>query len=222
MIYICIYQNLVTAAPITPLHRCTAVRQVFTRSLCAHSVPIASILLLPHRCISHRCKSGIHALTLSMPIASILSPPHRCIADRSTSGIHALTLSQLHQSCHRRIAALLHRCTLGIHALTLSQLHQSCHRRTAASPLYVRYSRAHSVPITSILSPPHCYIADRCTSSIHTLTLSQLHQSCHRRTVALHCIAIPLYCYTILPTYIEWLVIHTLIPQSIASHFYIP
>ena len=178
MIYICIYQNLVTAALITPLHRCTAVCQVFTRSLRVHSVPIASILLLSHRYISHRCKSGIYALTLSMPIASILLLPHRCIIDRSTSGIHALTLSQLHQSCHRRIAALPNRCMLGIHALTLSQLHQSCHRRTAAS-------------------------LHRCTLGIHALTPSQLHQSFHRRTAILLTAVRQVFTRSLRPNYIN-------------------
>ena len=91
----------------------TAVRQVFTRSLCAHSVPIASILSPPHRCIAHRCKSGIHALTPSVPIASILSPPHRCIADRCTSGIHALTPCPLRANCINLVtAAPLHRSPL--------------------------------------------------------------------------------------------------------------
>lgn len=66
--------------------------------LCTYSVPIVSLLLLPHHCIAHRYKSSIHTLILSVSIASILSLFYRCITNHCTSDIYMLILFQLHQS----------------------------------------------------------------------------------------------------------------------------
>lgn len=130
-------------------------------------------------------------------IASILSPPYCCItAPLNIRYLHA------HFVLIVLILLLLHCCI--------------------AALIYVRYLPTHFMLITSILLLPHRYIAHRYTSSIHILTLFQLHQSCHCRTITLYYIAVLLYCYIISPTYIKWLVIYTLILQSIASHFYIP
>lgn len=78
-----------------------------------------------------------------------------------------------------------------------------------------------SILIISIFSLLYRYNANHCTSSTHTLILSQLHQSYYYYTIVLHHITVLLHSYTIVPTYVKWLVIHTLIPQSIVSHFYI-
>ena len=110
VIYIFIYYIKILSLPYLP-YCCTAVHQVFTRSLRTYSVPIILILSLLYCCIAPHYNLGIHALTLSMPIASILSPSHSYITDYCMSGIYALTQCQLHQSCQRCTIVPLYRYT---------------------------------------------------------------------------------------------------------------
>lgn len=97
----------------------TAIRKIFTYSLYAHSIAIASTLSPPHHCIAYCYKLGIYALshnrtiallttvyqvftcslhTYSLPIVSILSLPHHCIAHRLVSQVftHSVTTALLH------------------------------------------------------------------------------------------------------------------------------
>ena len=94
----------------------------------------------------------------SVPITSILSLPHRCAAS------------------HRYPVAPLHHCTNIRQAVSDSYAHFAIY----LSPLYVRYSRAHSVSITSILSPPHrCLVAllQHCIDVLRVVSYSYAHSA---------------------------------------------
>lgn len=132
-----------------------------------------------------------------------------------------LILYQLHKSYYCHIAIPLY-----CYNITLTYIEWLIIYILISQFIYYYYtSSIHtlilSILIILILLLLHYCITDRYTSSIHVLILSQLYQSCHRRIIMLYYIAIPLYCYTIAPTYVKWLVIDTFISQFIVSHFYI-